>query len=167
MPIDRNRYLYYNYYSIITIIEWGAAMKQIFERLKEKGVTLTPQRMAIVECLSGNRTHPTVDEIYMEIKERYPTMSKATVYSTLKLLSELGEVQELSIRKRGEACFDPIAGLHHHFLCTDCGQVLDVELDCPSECPILVSEEVNGHRVKEIQAYLYGTCSECRKEGSN
>lgn len=139
-------------------------MEPIFERLKEKGVTLTPQRMAIVECLISSHRHPTVDEIYGEIKGRYPTMSKATVYSTLKLLNEIGEIQELSIRKRGEVCFDSTPEPHHHFLCTTCGNVLDVVFDCPGDCPILLKEEINGHRVAEIQAYIYGTCSDCRKK---
>jgi len=80
-------------------------MKDIIERLKEKEVALTPQRMAIGEFLSRSEGHPTVDEIYRAIQRRYPTMSVATVYSTLELLKELGEIQELSIRKRGRACF--------------------------------------------------------------
>lgn len=137
-------------------------MKPIFERLKEKGVTLTPQRMAIVECLISGMNHPTVEDIYCDIKDRYPTMSKATVYSTLKLLNEKGEVQELSIRKRGEVCFDPDPQLHHHFLCTECGSVQDIMLDCPSECPIIASKDIKGNQVDEIQAYLYGKCADCR-----
>ncbi|HSG27547.1 MAG TPA: Fur family transcriptional regulator [Candidatus Krumholzibacterium sp.] len=142
-------------------------MEPIFERLRGKGVTLTPQRMAIVECLSGNRTHPTVDEIHSTIKVKYPTMSKATVYSTLKVLKDLGEVQELSIRKRGEVCFDPNVGMHHHFLCTSCGNIMDITLDCPDACPIICSSEIDGHRIDEIQAYLYGKCSNCTGKSSS
>ncbi len=141
-------------------------MQPIFERLKGKGLTLTPQRMAIVECLVGNETHPTVDEIYSQIKERYPTMSKATVYSTLKVLKDLEEVQELSIRKRGEVCFDPIPGMHHHFMCSECGNVLDVTLDCPEKCPIMATDTINGHKINEIQAYLYGVCSSCSSKST-
>jgi len=76
-----------------------AGMKDIIERLKEKEVALTPQRMAMAEFLSRSEGHPTVDEIHGAIQRRYPTMSVATVYSTLELLKELGEVQELSIYK--------------------------------------------------------------------
>lgn len=140
-------------------------MNDVIERLKNKGVTLTPQRMAIVEYLFSSREHPTVDDIYNVIKERYPTMSKATVYSTLKLLDELGEIQEHSIRKRGKACFDPIPGLHHHFLCRKCSRILDVEFECPDACPILTLGEINGNKVEEVQAYLYGLCSKCAVKG--
>jgi len=139
-------------------------MKNIIERLKENGVTLTPQRMAVAEFLNRNMDHPTVDEIHRNIQRRYPTMSLATVYSTLDLLKQLGEVQELSIRKRGEVCFDPNPGLHHHLLCRKCGKILDIEFDHPSNCPIMAKESIDGCKVEEVQAYLYGICSECLKK---
>jgi Fur family peroxide stress response transcriptional regulator len=134
-------------------------MKNIIERLKENGVTLTPQRMAVAEFLNRNMDHPTVDEIHRNIQRRYPTMSLATVYSTLELLKELGEVQELSIRKRGKVCFDP-----NPDLCRKCGKILDIEFDHPSNCPIIAKENISGCKVEEIKAYLYGICSECLKK---
>lgn len=139
-------------------------MKNIIERLKENGVTLTPQRMAVAEFLNRNMGHPTVDEIHRNIQRRYPTMSLATVYSTLELLKELGEVQELSIRKRGKVCFDPNPGLHHHLLCHKCGKILDIDFNHPSNCPIMAKESIDGCKVEEVQAYLYGICSECLKK---
>jgi len=78
-------------------------MKDILKRLKDKGVSLTPQRMAIAEFLSKSKDHPTADEIHRFLQAKYPTMSLATVYSALELLKELGEIQELSIGKRGKA----------------------------------------------------------------
>ena len=141
-------------------------MKDIIERLKENGVTLTPQRMAVAEFLGKNKDHPTVDEIHKNIKRKYPTMSLATVYSTLELLKEFGEVQELSIRKRGKACFDANPGLHHHLLCRKCGNIIDIEFEHPSNCPIIAKQNINGCKVEEVQAYLYGICSECMKTAS-
>ena len=136
-------------------------MKDIIDRLKDKGVTLTPQRMAIAEFLSKSKNHPTVDEIHRHIQERYPTMSVATVYSTLELFKELGEIQELSIRKRGKACFDPNPDIHHHLLCRKCGRILSMEIDYPRTCPIIARDIINGCKIEEVQAYLYGICSEC------
>ncbi|MCK4307384.1 transcriptional repressor [candidate division WOR-3 bacterium] len=135
-------------------------MKEILEKLRVKGVTLTPQRIAIVEFLKKITAHPTVDDIHKAIRRKYPTMSMATVYSTLELLKELGEIQELSIRKRGKACFDSNPKLHHHFLCRKCGKITDVEVDCP----IIKKGWVDECKVEEAQAYLYGVCSECLKK---
>jgi Fur family peroxide stress response transcriptional regulator len=141
-------------------------MKDIIERLKEKGVTLTPQRMAVVEFLSKSDHHPTADEIHRDIQSRYPTMSVATVYSTLELLKELGEIQELSIRKRGKVCFDPHPDLHHHLLCRKCGRVVNVEFDYPIDCPLIEKQVIHGCLIEEVQAYLYGLCPECVKSES-
>ena len=136
-------------------------MKGMLERLRQKGVALTPQRMAIAEYLSDSADHPTADQIHRVIQRKYPTMSLATVYSTLELLKECSEIQELSIRKRGKACFDPNPNIHHHLLCRKCGRILRIEFDYPRSCPILGKETINGCKIEEVQAYLYGICSEC------
>lgn len=142
-------------------------MKDMIERLKEKGVTLTPQRLAVVEFLKKNASHPTVDDIHRAIQRKYPTMSMATVYSTLELLKEHGEIQELSIRKRGKACFDPSPKLHHHLLCQKCDKVVNIEFECPDDCPIIKEKEIGGCRVEEVQAYVYGLCPDCLKMEDN
>jgi Fur family peroxide stress response transcriptional regulator len=136
-------------------------MKGMLERLRQKRVTLTPQRMAIAEYLSNSEDHPSAEEIHRVIKRRYPTVSLATVYSTLELLKECGEIQELSIRKRGKACFDPNPDIHHHLLCRKCGRILGIEFDHPRNCPILGTDNIDGCKIEEVQAYLYGICSEC------
>jgi len=126
-------------------------MKDIIKRLKEKKVTLSPQRMAVAELLNSSTAHPTVDEIHKAIQRRYPTMSVATVYSTLELLKEFGEIQELSIRKRGKACFDPNRDLHHHLLCRKCGKILNIEFDCPRSCPIIAKEGIRDVKSKKCR----------------
>lgn len=132
---------------------------ELVERLREKGVVLTPQRLAVVEFLKKADTHPTADDIYKKLKKRYPTMSQATVYSTLELLKKIGEIQELYIRK-DKACFDPRPDPHHHFLCRRCGKIFDIEVNCP----IFAAGSIEGHKVEEVQAYLYGICASCLKK---
>ncbi|MBN1165207.1 MAG: transcriptional repressor [Candidatus Krumholzibacteriota bacterium] len=133
----------------------------VFQKLKKQKITLTPQRMAIIEYLIQNYSHPTADDIFMHIRKKYTTISRATVYSTLKLLLDLGEIQELSIRKRGEVCFDTSREPHHHFLCRQCGKIIDIELPYPHKCQIVQAGENQRCQVEEMQAYLYGVCSEC------
>ena len=136
-------------------------MKDILERLRNKGVSLTPQRMAIAEFLSKSKDHPTADQIHKAIQAKYPTMALATVYSTLELLKGLGEIQEISIRKRGKACFGPNPHIHHHLLCRKCGNILGMDFDYPQTCPIFARDTINGCKIEEVQAYLYGICSKC------
>ena len=132
----------------------------MIERLQQRGVTLTPQRIAVIEFLQNSRDHPCVDKIYQAIKKKYPSMSPATVYSTLQLLKEMGEIQELHIRG-DRACYDPIPLRHHHFFCRCCERIFDVEIN---NCPVANNKIIAGYRVEEVQAYLYGICSGCTKK---
>ncbi|PIP41042.1 hypothetical protein CO110_06625 [Candidatus Desantisbacteria bacterium CG_4_9_14_3_um_filter_40_11] len=134
-------------------------MQERIERLKEKGIVLTIQRLAVLEFLVENCTHPTVDDIYKSLKEKYPTISQATIYSCLELLRDAGEIQELSIH-RDKACFDPNLRMHHHFFCKQCEKIFDVNI----ECPVSMQGWFDGNKVEEVQAYLYGVCEECRKK---
>jgi Fur family peroxide stress response transcriptional regulator len=60
---------------------------------KEKGLKITPQRLAVYEILLRRKDHPTVEEIYEEVKKIYPFVSLATVYRTVETLEELGFIK--------------------------------------------------------------------------
>jgi len=141
-------------------------MERTLKKLREEGVTLTPQRMGIIKFLAGNRNHPTADEIFRHLRPDYPTISKATVYSTLELLGEMGVLEELSIRKRGESSFDLGEEEHHHLLCRKCGRIVDIFVDHCDDCNIMKAADSAGHKIETIQAYLYGVCAECIKKGN-
>jgi len=133
--------------------------KEKIERLKEKGIAPTIQRLVILEYLEGSTTHPTVEEIYEALKGQYPTFSKATVYNTLQVLIQARLIQELTIEKE-KAHYDPRPEPHHHFFCRRCQHIYDVELDCPWE----KGGYVDGHKIEMVQAYFYGLCAKCQKE---
>ena len=128
-------------------------------RLKGKGVVLTLQRLAVLEVL-GKEIHATAEEIFQKLVRKYPTISRATIYSSLDALKQAGEIQELTIR-RETSCFDFYPHNHHHFLCRKCGKIFDVQITCP----IARRGKVEGHRVDETQAYFYGICRGCRGDG--
>ncbi|MEW6087548.1 MAG: Fur family transcriptional regulator [bacterium] len=131
-------------------------MENIIERLKRKGVVLTPQRLAVAEFLEGNFNYPSVDEIYTGLKKSYPTISLATIYNSLEALKEAGEIQELTIKK-DKVCFDPDPKPHHHFFCNKCKKVIDINISCATA----EKGHIYGNRIEEVQAYFYGTCKNC------
>lgn len=133
-------------------------MKESIDKLRRKGLVLTPQRLAILSFLKNSLRHPTAEEIYSSLESRFPTMSRATVYTTLKALRRVGEIQELSIRG-DKSCFDGNSRPHHHFLCHQCDRVYDVD----SVGPFTHDGWVEGHKIEEIQGYFYGICRECLK----
>ena len=75
------------------------------------------QREAIQQCLMGRRDHPTAETVYLSIKDEFPNISLGTVYRNLSLLSDLGEVQKITV-SGGPDRFDADVSQHYHFLCT-------------------------------------------------
>ncbi len=134
-------------------------------RLRELGLKLTPQRLAILEVLEGNTEHPSAEDIYKQLKSRYPSLSLTTVYNTLEVLAGAGELQEIRIRAN-KRHFDPNPAPHGHFLCRICGAIDDVETG-PLE--IQAPLQTKGYFVEKYAPYFYGICPRCRERdrGSN
>jgi len=122
-----------------------------------KGFKLTPQRAAILQFLDGNTSHPSADDIFNALKEKYPTMSFATVYNTLETLRDMGRVWELNIddqRKR----YDPNTKLHHHLICERCRKVVDVHKEFKLDVP---EEQAHGFTITGRHVEFYGLCPKC------
>lgn len=124
---------------------------------KKLGIKLTPQRLAILEYLENNREHPSAEDIYNALKDRFPSMSFATVYNTLEILIEKGLVKELGIDTHKRR-YDPEVSLHHHFLCKRCGKILDVE----SKYDISIPENLKDCQISDFQIVFYGFCPSCK-----
>lgn len=123
---------------------------------------LTPQRLAILEFLEGNRDHPSADDIYRKVKNGFPGMSRATVYNTLDLLCRQGELAELTVDPQRRR-YDPDTGAHHHLVCRACGLVVDIFRDFRIS---LDSEESESFLVESSHVQFTGLCPQCReKEG--
>lgn len=136
-------------------IKVGVYMKSYMQILREKNVKPTIHRIKVLEYLDKNRVHPSADEIYRSLKEYFPTISRATVYNTLNLLSENKIVEE--IITPDALRYDFVEKQHHHFYCTECRKVYDIH----AELPELEIDEVEGHKVMSVQYCIVGICKEC------
>ncbi len=131
----------------------------MIEKLKDAGLRVTPQRLAIINFLDGNTSHPSVEEIYKELKPEFPSLSMATVYNTLQTLENAGIIQEINIEP-GKRHFDPNPYPHCHFFCRSCKRVFDIDLGV---------EQVEGKRwvsdfwVENCYINLMGKCNSCMK----
>jgi Fur family peroxide stress response transcriptional regulator len=127
------------------------------EKYKKIGIKLTPQRLAILDFLEGNTSHPSAEEIYKEVSRKFPTMSFATVYNTLEALTERGSVAELTIDPHKKR-FDPNTEFHHHLICTKCKRIEDVHTHYDLPVPDVYSKgfELTGNHVE-----FYGICPVC------
>ena len=119
---------------------------------------MTPQRLAILEVLEGNRLHPSAEDVYREVRKSFPTMSLATVYNTLDLLRERGELVELGI-DRGRKRYDPDLSDHSHLICTGCGRIEDLSNIHPADPE---TKERKGFEITGARVEYYGRCPNCQ-----
>ena len=136
-------------------------MEQPKELLQARGLKPTYQRLRILEYLERHRTHPTVEMIYEDLVREIPTISKTTIYNTLNSFLEKEIINSITITGT-ETRYDYKSSPHHHFLCSRCGRVIDIDI----KCPYVEKKEFDGHKIKEIHGYFKGICKEClRKKG--
>lgn len=131
-------------------------MEKYVKILREKGIKVTPQRLEIMKFLDTHHTHPSADEIYMELKKKNPSLSKTTVYNTIQSLKAHGLLNDLNISS-SETRFDSVINPHHHLLCRVCGRVIDIKVACPYTDKILAG----GHKIDEVHGYFKGVCENC------
>lgn len=116
------------------------------------------QRIAIMEYILTHRTHPSADEVYTKLSTVMPTLSKTTVYNTLKLFAENGAALLLTIDEKN-VCFDGDTSPHSHFLCKKCGKIYDLPLMSPERK--VMETDVEGHLITQLHYYYKGVCKNC------
>lgn len=142
------------------------AGEKTMDRLKKTGMKLTPQRIAIVDHLRDNKSHPSAEDIYKAISPKFPSMSFATVYNTLESLKDHDLIKELTIES-GKKRFDPDMSDHHHLICTSCRKIVDLPEDAGLKQSAFTSAGmIKGFRIMSAQINLYGICPECSRTDS-
>ena len=134
--------------------------EQLASKLKALGIRQTPQRLAIAEVVVNSGDHPSVKEIYQRVKEFFPYVTLATVYSTLETLEQAGVVRALPFQKQSR--YDANLSPHANLVCVGCGNVVDSSegRDIVSEMKSLLETtsdfEFTGQRID-----FYGWCRSC------
>ncbi len=124
---------------------------------------MTPQRMMVVEALHGADKHVSAEEIYAQVKARYPYANISTVYRTLDLLKELGLVTEIAL---GDGCvrFHPAEkGHHHHLVCQKCGKMIDLPESALAQLEAALYDMYQFKADLKHMA-VFGLCSQCQAE---
>ncbi len=94
--------------------------------LQQQGYRLTPQRVMVVEAIHNADEHISAEEIYAQMKARYPYANISTVYRTLELLEELGLVTKTDFGEGHVRYHHVEKSHHHHLVCQKCGTVIDL-----------------------------------------
>lgn len=122
------------------------------------------QREIIKEFLMTRKDHPTADVVYMNVRQQNPNISLGTVYRNLTLLADIGEIQRLRVGD-GVDHFDADTSSHYHFICQDCGSVIDLEMDSIEHIKDIAGAHFDG-KITGHMTYFYGICGKCSKDKS-
>ena len=134
--------------------------EELITILKEQDYRLTPQRVELVRLIASSEGHPSAHQLYLKVKNYFPTMSQATVYKTLALLKEMGQVQEIDLRD--DSHYDGNRPEPHpHLVCIKCNKIVDGELNLEHSA-IRRLEKDSGFQIVRPQITFFGLCPECR-----
>ena len=130
---------------------------QISEMLQKHGIRPSEQRIVIYHYLLDHRIHPVAETIYQELVSMHPTLSRTTVYNTLKCFEKNGLVIPLTIED-GELRYDVNTSLHAHFKCRKCNLIHDIFVD---DLKSSLPHPAAGYQVESMHLDYYGICPEC------
>ena len=129
--------------------------------IQDAGLRLTHQRLEIMREIAGSETHPDVETVYRGVRKRMPTVSLDTVYRTLSVLTERGLIERVTATA-GPARYDGNPFPHHHFVCTRCGLVRDID-DADTDAILPTKQTDSLGEIESIQIQYRGVCTACQQ----
>lgn len=135
--------------------------------LTRRGLRRTRQREHVLETFLSSEQHWSAEELFAQVRDRYPGIGIATVYRTLHLFVEAGIVREREF-SAGRKYYEHVLGEtqhHHHLICTNCGTI--IEFECPEEVDEAEAQvaALHGYRLTGHSHELFGLCSACADRG--
>jgi len=138
-------------------------LKTLAGKLRSRGQRLTPQRMAVLQALSNDREHPGIEDIYAIVREDFPMISLATVYKTINMLKEIGEVMELNSGEDHHRYDGYKPYPHPHLICTRCRSIIDIDAADLETLAQNVAHET-GYIVQSESLEIFGICPDCQEK---
>ena len=127
------------------------------EILREVGIKPSITRLRIYEFMIASKWHPTVEEVYLALKDELPTLSKTTVYNTVHLLKSHRLLKAYAMNNQ-EMRYDANMTMHAHFICKTCHDVKDIEVDVQNQ----LQYDTEYGTIEDTEVVFYGTCNACQ-----
>jgi Fe2+ or Zn2+ uptake regulation protein len=131
------------------------------DALRERGLRVTPQRIAIARALRELEGHVTAEVVFGHVSAQMPGVSLPTVYAALELLQQLGLIRRVAT-EGGTVVWDPRVGEHHHAVCRSCGAIVDLDAAL-DRADVVAAAQAAGFAVDDAQLVVRGLCSACRQ----
>ncbi|MBV9463758.1 MAG: transcriptional repressor [Verrucomicrobiae bacterium] len=141
--------------------------KRVEAFLEHKGLRWTGQREAIVETAFGTTDHFTAEELLAMVRRMDSSVSRATVYRTLSLLTESGLIHELHLEGKDQKVYDPNYSKHPnhaHIICNDCDKIVEFESKDIERLENQISESL-GFSISSQRLEIHANCEDLKKKG--
>lgn len=122
----------------------------------------TLQKGIVSDVFSSMTNHPSAGMVYDAVHEKYPGISRATVYRILAEAAEEGDIQRLKLRDANDR-YDFTLKKHYHITCRSCGTVADVDTELDTDSITKDAAACQGFSVDDCHVEFFGLCEECRK----
>jgi Fe2+ or Zn2+ uptake regulation protein len=136
------------------------------ELFREEGRRLTPQRRLVLRTLEESDQHLDAEALHDRVKVHDPDISLATVYRSLRVLKEMGLVEEHSLGEGHSHYEAPRSGPHYHFVCLRCGDVIEFDTPLVEQAAADLMRS-RGVRVSSAHLRLSGLCQSCQSRERN
>ena len=131
------------------------------ELLRQHGLNVTPQRLAVLRAVSG-RPHVTADDVFEVVRADIGTISRRAVYDAVGVLADIGLLRRIQPSGSAARYEDRVGDNHHHVICRACGSMVDV--DCAvGDVPCLTAADDAGYDIDEAEVIYWGRCPTCRQ----
>jgi Fur family peroxide stress response transcriptional regulator len=141
-------------------------LDEMVGRLKDAGHRLTPQRMAVLTILAQSQEHPSAEQIYERVRIEFPMTSLATVYKTVGLLKEMGELLELGFSDDSNRYDGRLPSPHPHLVCVECRKIIDSGVYALDTWTDEVGLKT-GYRILSHRLDFFGICPLCQQRASS
>jgi Fur family ferric uptake transcriptional regulator len=115
--------------------------------------------VSILDFLKDNLNHPTVEEIFEEVKQNLPRITKATVYKNLKVLVNNNIIKEVNVK--GVSRFEAKIKPHHHIICKTCGKIVDFHSKDLIDYALKTVKNQKEFVIKSAETTFFGHCKVC------
>lgn len=138
------------------------SLKNLSEELLLRGIKPSYQRIKVLEYLKCHQNHPTVEQIFNDLQQEIPTLSKSTVYNTLNVFVKVNLIRVITIEDN-ETRYDIITENHGHFKCELCDLIYNFSINIDA----FSTNELENFIVKDKNVYFKGVCPECLSKNKN
>jgi len=137
-------------------------LETMIKKLRDLAFRITPQRLGVLKILARSEGHPSVENIYRQVKPDFPTTSLATIYKTVNLLKQIGEVVELDFSEESNRYDGNKPYPHPHLICTKCKTIVDPDVAAVTELSKELANKT-GYEILNHRLDFFGICPRCQR----